>query len=213
VRKIRKLRPSPAMGVAFLALFIALAGSATAAKLIGGNQIKNNSVTAKDVKDGSLLRKDFKKGQLPAGAQGPQGPQGVAGPAGRAGRDGFGQIVYSQGVGDPIPNGDPGEDVFAICPIGTFPTGGDAFYVTSDTGDLVAAQPIQVQGIATDLEGVPVGWVATPTPNAEVEDIELIVDAACVNANQVGFASTPQAKAKASAGGLARPDRFKRERP
>jgi len=71
------MRPSPALVVAFIALFVAGAGTATAARLIGGKEIRNNSVTGKDirnsslgnrdVKNGSLLRRDFKGGQLPAG--------------------------------------------------------------------------------------------------------------------------------------------------
>jgi hypothetical protein len=47
-------RPSPAMVVAFIALFSSLVGGAVAARLI----------TSKQVKNGSLLAKDFKKGQL-----------------------------------------------------------------------------------------------------------------------------------------------------
>jgi hypothetical protein len=87
--------------VSVLALFVALGGSATAALLVTGKNvkngsltgadIKNNSVASADVKDGALLAKDFKRGQLPAGppgAAGPAGPQGTAGPAtGAAGGD------------------------------------------------------------------------------------------------------------------------------
>ena len=83
--RFRGLRPSPSMMVAFVALFVAGAGTATAAKLITGKQIKNSSITSTDVRNGSLLRKDFRSAQLP------RGPQGLPGVAGRAGRDGFGQ--------------------------------------------------------------------------------------------------------------------------
>ncbi len=67
------------MMVAFVALFVAGAGSATAARLITGKQIKNSSITSTDVRNGSLLRRDFRSGQLP------RGPQGLPGAAGRAG--------------------------------------------------------------------------------------------------------------------------------
>ena len=93
--KFRPRRPSPAMVVAVMALFVALASSSYAALTVTGRNVKNSSLTGKDVrnnsltgkdvknlasgdvKDSSLLAKDFKKGQLPAGAQ---GIQGVAGP-------------------------------------------------------------------------------------------------------------------------------------
>ena len=42
---LRRLLPSPAMGVALLALVVAVGGTAVAANKIGTNQIKNNAVT------------------------------------------------------------------------------------------------------------------------------------------------------------------------
>jgi hypothetical protein len=84
--------------VSTLCLFVVLGGSATAAVLLTGKNIKNgsltgadlkdNSVAGIDIKDGGLLAKDFKPGQLVAGAPGPQGPKGEAGAAGTAGAKG-----------------------------------------------------------------------------------------------------------------------------
>jgi hypothetical protein len=100
VRRLFSRRPSPAMLVALLALFVALGGSSYAAlqlpnNSVGSKKLKNNAVTSKKikngavnsdkVKNGSLLSKDFKSGQVPAGPPGPQGPQGVPGAAGAAG--------------------------------------------------------------------------------------------------------------------------------
>ena len=77
--------------VAYLALFVALGGSAYAAielekndvtsKHIKNGGIKNkdiadNAVTSPKVANGSLLGEDFAAGQLPAGQQGDQGPAG-----------------------------------------------------------------------------------------------------------------------------------------
>jgi hypothetical protein len=124
-------RPSPALFVACLALFLAAGGPAAAvnaadaaARLVTGKQIKNNSITGTDVKDGSLLAKDFKPGVLPkslpasqaeAGAKGdtgPQGPQGPAGPQGERGPQGEKGDQGIQGVqgekGDKGDKGDPG---------------------------------------------------------------------------------------------------------
>src|SRR5680860_1460250 len=84
------------------AVILAGGGTATAASLITGKAIKDNSLTGKDVRnrsltgkdvrDRSLTARDFKgslKGQPsaagPAGPAGPTGPQGTAGPQGLLG--------------------------------------------------------------------------------------------------------------------------------
>jgi hypothetical protein len=59
-----KLRPTPALAVALLALVVALTGTSYAAVHIGSSQIKNNSVKGKDVKDGNLTGKDVRDGAL-----------------------------------------------------------------------------------------------------------------------------------------------------
>jgi hypothetical protein len=92
---MRLRRPSPAMLVALLALFVALGGSSYAALQIprgsvGTKQLKNGAVTSKKVRNNSLLVRDFKASQRsrlrgPQGARGPQGPQGAQGPQGPVG--------------------------------------------------------------------------------------------------------------------------------
>jgi hypothetical protein len=46
---MRRLRPSPALVVALLALFVAVGGPAEAARLITGEQVKNHSLQANDL--------------------------------------------------------------------------------------------------------------------------------------------------------------------
>ncbi len=80
-KRIELNRPSHAVVVAYLALFIALGGSAYAvSKLpknsVGPKQIRKNSVNSAKVKNHSLLAEDFRAGQLPAGKEGPRGPKG-----------------------------------------------------------------------------------------------------------------------------------------
>jgi hypothetical protein len=53
-------RPTTALVVAILALVVALSSSATAALLITGGQIKNGTITKKDVKKNSLTGKQVK---------------------------------------------------------------------------------------------------------------------------------------------------------
>jgi hypothetical protein len=80
-------RPSPALVVATVALFVALGGTSIAAvnalprNSVGTIQLKQNAVTSAKVRNGSLLRADFRRGQIPAGPRGAQGPQGPAGPS------------------------------------------------------------------------------------------------------------------------------------
>lgn len=58
----RKLgRSVPAIVLALAVLVVGLAGTATAAKLITGKQIKNSSVTAADIKNGTLGEADLNK--------------------------------------------------------------------------------------------------------------------------------------------------------
>lgn len=111
MRKLPIRRPSPALVVASIALFVALSGTgiATVNQLARGSvgtpqlrnaavttpkirngavtaaKVRNNSITSAHVRNRSLTRLDFAPGQLPAGPTGPQGPAGPAGAAGPAG--------------------------------------------------------------------------------------------------------------------------------
>lgn len=88
-------RPSPAMAVALIALFVALGGSSYAALKVTSKNVKdnslrsadirNNSLKSADVKDGSLLSDDFAADQLPQGAKGDKGDTGPQGPKGDPG--------------------------------------------------------------------------------------------------------------------------------
>jgi hypothetical protein len=78
---MRRLRPSPGLVIACVALLIVLGGTGYAAV----QALPRNSVTTVQVKDHSLLARDFRAGQLPRGAPGAPGPAGPAGPQGPAG--------------------------------------------------------------------------------------------------------------------------------
>lgn len=104
---MRRLRGWPSMGstsftLAILALVVSLSTTATAALMVTGKQVKNGSLTGKDVRDASLAVVDLDPTVLshlqglagpagPKGDIGPQGPKGdpgapgAAGPAGPAG--------------------------------------------------------------------------------------------------------------------------------
>jgi Collagen triple helix repeat (20 copies) len=115
-------RPSPALVVAMIGLFVALSQTGIASTAMQaacncatGGDIVNGSLTGADVKDKSLTKKDF-KGSFPGkpgprgapGANGTQGPQGAKGDPGAPGRDGA--------------NGHPG--VLHVANAATYPGGG-----------------------------------------------------------------------------------------
>ena len=94
MRHILRYRPSPAMAIACLALSIALGGTASAAVLITGKQVKDGSVSARDITNRSLTGLDVKDKSLTpldfnGSVEGPTGPTGPAGPAGAAGPQGL----------------------------------------------------------------------------------------------------------------------------
>jgi hypothetical protein len=91
---VRRLKASPALVVACVALLVSLTGTSVAAVsqlgkgTVGTAQLKNNAVTSKKVKNKTLVRADFKSGALLRGPRGLRGLTGAAGPAGAAGAAG-----------------------------------------------------------------------------------------------------------------------------
>ena len=84
-------RPSPSMVVAIIAVMAASTGSATAAKLMSGKDVRHGSLTGVDIKDGSIALKDLsrsaRKARAAAGA-GVNGVNGLHGPKGDTGATG-----------------------------------------------------------------------------------------------------------------------------
>jgi len=82
--------PRPATIIAIVAVLLAGAGSATAASIITGKQVKDGTLTGRDVKNRSLSSSDLSKKAIAAlkGRKGATGPAGAAGPAGAKGDKG-----------------------------------------------------------------------------------------------------------------------------
>ena len=61
-----KMRPSPALVVSFIALLVALSGTAIAAKVLitSSSQIKNGTIKGVDIKKGTITEKQLSKGVL-----------------------------------------------------------------------------------------------------------------------------------------------------
>jgi hypothetical protein len=132
-------RPSPAMVVALIALFVALGGGAYAAvklpknsvssKQIKKGAVKNsdlaaNAVTGGKVKAGSLDSSDFKAGTLL------QGPPGTPGANGKDGVNGAATVVYRTFLANSAGSNSLGE-AGATCDAGERLIGGGGGWVNN----------------------------------------------------------------------------------
>jgi hypothetical protein len=99
---LKRLLGRHTTAVAYLALFAALGGSAYAAVTVTGNNIKDGTITGKDVKNSSLGTGKLSPSAVSSltGRPGPAGPQGEKGAAGERGPIG---VTGAQG-----PKGDQG---------------------------------------------------------------------------------------------------------
>lgn len=71
-----------------LTIVVSSVATATAAKMITGAQIKNNSITGADIKNGSIKVADLAPGTALSGARGSDGAAGANGTKGSDGADG-----------------------------------------------------------------------------------------------------------------------------
>jgi hypothetical protein len=105
--------------LAVLATALVCAATAGAAQLIDGGDVRNGTLTGRDVKDRSLTKRDF-RGSVrgPRGRRGPRGlpgaagPQGPPGPAGARGPAGATNVTVRSGpvgLGSSIAECAPGE--------------------------------------------------------------------------------------------------------
>lgn len=79
---MRRFRGSPAMVVALVAVVLSVSGSAVAAKLITGKQIKNGTITKADLSKALQARLQATAQPGATGAKGDTGPKGDAGAPG-----------------------------------------------------------------------------------------------------------------------------------
>jgi len=170
-------RPSPALVLSCVAVFLSAAGGAVAAGQISGKQIKDGSITGKDVKNDSLTGTDIKGNvrgpEGPRGPQGPQGPQGAG--AGALGSPAGVQISYRLSNATLVA-GEELRRVYALCPSGQAPTGGayraqEGLVVRSSMfGDSTSANPDS--------------W-AVLVDNPTTDPLQIEVQVACVTPTSV----------------------------
>lgn len=120
MRRLVRHRPSPAMVVALIALFVALAGAGYAAvtlprNSVGAAQLKKGAVTPPKVAKKTIALFRGQRGLRGlAGARGPQGSQGLTGAQGPAGPPGAQGPAGPAGPTGPTgPAGAPATKLFA----------------------------------------------------------------------------------------------------
>lgn len=95
--KRHSTRPSPALVVSLIALFVALGGTAYASGLISGSQIRNHSIPAKKLTRSAI--------ETLRGHRGPAGPKGATGATGAKGATGAVGATGSVGPAGPTSGG------------------------------------------------------------------------------------------------------------
>ncbi len=87
-------RTLPGVALLVIALVVAASSGAVAAKKITGADVKNSSLTSKDIKDQTLQPADF-SATAKSSLAGPAGPKGATGAAGVAG-PGFDDLTWDE---------------------------------------------------------------------------------------------------------------------
>ncbi|MEO8106816.1 MAG: hypothetical protein ABI720_05810 [Actinomycetes bacterium] len=127
------------MLVAVIALLLTLGGTAVAANLITGRDVKNDSLTGRDVKNGSLTGKDVKNKSLTKR----DFKGSVRGPAGLV------ALEYVETATIPLPAG-TGVGGSVDCPVGTSVVSGGAAPFTVGP-DVILDSSTPIDGADADL--------------------------------------------------------------
>ena len=154
-------KPSPAMVVACVALFLATAGTSVAVVnalpkgSVGTAQLKNNAVNSSKVKNRSLKAVDFGRGQLPKGPKGATGVTGASGAIGATGATGATATNVAKRTAKGV-YGTNFSKVTASCNSGEVATGGGADWDAS-TSD---GWPVVAYSVPNpyDAAAKPTGW-------------------------------------------------------
>ena len=166
--KLMRALPRLSLGWVVL-LVLALGGTATAAGLITGADVRNGSLTGADLRDGSVSMRDLRNPGALSGPTGPSGPMGLTGPQGIPGAAGETGPTGADGVTGPTGptglSGTPG----ATGPTG--PAGEGAGRVIPFSGgiDGVSTLPYETDFAISSDEQIWLDEPATITVSAGVE--------------------------------------------
>jgi hypothetical protein len=169
-------KPSPALIISCLALFVAMGGTGYAATQLGSRSVQLSQRHHTKAKRG---KRGPRGPRGPQGLQGPQGAPGTPGTPGTPGQDAFGTLVYKTGQAIGIPNGEQGF-VFAECPSGMHVVGGGIYSEAEPTGeDINSSFPGNSEG-----EPATIGWAGW-VDNTTGEEQGAKAYAICANAVNV----------------------------
>ena len=188
-------RISPSMLVAVVALVLSCTGGAVAAGYITSAQVKDNSLTGRDIRNRSLTPADFSgsvrgdDGRDGApGPTGPQGPAGPAGPQGPAGPSAVSALTTSEAADHPAGAVDGGT---VACPAGQRVVSGGFF---SDSGVVFLSRPT----------GDRTGWMVAVDNSGSSVSGDLEGYALCAGSGQAVAARAITPVLRAPSGELAR---------
>jgi len=139
-----KSRPTALIAVAAVTTLVGFGGSATAAALVTGRQIKDGTITSADIRNDSLTGVDVRDDSLTQAdffdlVAGPTGPKGDPGPAGTPGSSGLSYQV----AGFTVPKKEAlGLNV--LCPDGTEVISGGGS--NTGLGELTGSAPRDADG-------------------------------------------------------------------
>ncbi len=116
VKSLAKQATRSTVGLTLLILAL-VAGTATAGRLITGDQIQNHSITGRDIRKHSLTAAVFERSIAgPKGATGVRGSTGPTGPTGPTGAAGPAAITNRVRIVAPQPSGTASEPNFLVIP-------------------------------------------------------------------------------------------------
>jgi hypothetical protein len=152
--------------VALLALIVALGGTSYAAITVTGAQIKDGSITTRDIRNRTLRAEDFGH-RLPAGPQGAKGEKGEkgdTGPAASRSQPALAGPASATLTSDALSSGEILAGVFEVR--GQAVQAGDTFRTALPFGHKLPARPTAVRLLANPGVTTPdcQGWGGDPEP-------------------------------------------------
>jgi hypothetical protein len=173
-------RRTPMVLLVAAVLVVSTVGGASAAALITGRQIKNGTVTGRDLRDHSLRAQDARAGVVrpgPAGPQGATGPTGLqsgaTGAPGSNGLGGYATVVSPDAVTVPATTSVTST---IACPPGSSALGGGVF-----GADVPSTKSMVVTRSMPALTGTRItNWTVT-VKNPFATDIGVYVWAVCAS--------------------------------
>ncbi|GEP34822.1 hypothetical protein NSZ01_25900 [Nocardioides szechwanensis] len=166
----------PALLIATVLLMVGLAGTATAAKLITGKNIKNNTVTTQDIKNNNLSSADVKDGSLSSKDFNGAVKNKLNKP----------NVVGYEVITDTVTVTTAGQStIFLACTPGKYAVGGGGDWANTENSQVIveSAPQKQIGEFFAAPDGDPAtAWKLTGEHNA-LGDVDLNAYVICVNPN------------------------------